>query len=73
MVERKRKRELGKHERSSKKTATDEPEIAPVVRISMVPDIGEWCPVVGEFPKQLRLNILHSTTASKTVDYTDCN
>ncbi|KAI9768485.1 MAG: DNA-directed RNA polymerase I subunit rpa49 [Geoglossum simile] len=47
MTERKRKRESGKHERSSKKTATGVP---PMVRISMMPDIGDWCPVIASMP-----------------------
>jgi hypothetical protein len=48
MAERKRKREPGKIERSSKKVATGASETVPVVQISMIHDVDEWCPVIGE-------------------------
>jgi hypothetical protein len=65
MMERKREREPGKSERPSKKVAVGTPEAMPTVQISMIHDVGEWCPVIGMF-----LYRIYSRSHRELWDYT---
>ncbi|KAI9830743.1 MAG: hypothetical protein M1819_005407 [Sarea resinae] len=48
MTEKKRKRASEKGDRPSKKTAID--DAAPIVKVSMVPEVDEWSPIVASTP-----------------------
>ncbi|KAH0544411.1 hypothetical protein FGG08_001437 [Glutinoglossum americanum] len=50
MAELKRKREPGKNGRASKRVAVGAPKPVPVVQVSMIQDMDEWCPVIASTP-----------------------